>query len=173
MAEHESAIGESDEWFTPRSIFDALDIRFDLDPCSPGPGHWVPADWIFTRVHDGLSRPWFGRVFCNPPYGARHGQVPWLLRFLDHGDGIAIFRAYTSADWFHDHLPRAEMILFPRGKTQFVPDDRTREQLEAGARANGKVWRNAPGHGVVLVAMGAACCDALAASGLGMTWDRR
>lgn len=42
MAEHENCIGESDDWYTPPSIFEALGLTFDLDPCSPGEGHWVP-----------------------------------------------------------------------------------------------------------------------------------
>jgi hypothetical protein len=43
MAEHEPSVGMSDDWFTPPEIFAALGLRFDLDPCSPGPDHWVPA----------------------------------------------------------------------------------------------------------------------------------
>jgi hypothetical protein len=43
MAEHETCIGETSEWFTPPEIFASLRLTFDLDPCSPGPGHWVPA----------------------------------------------------------------------------------------------------------------------------------
>ena len=43
MAEHEPCIGATDDWYTPRDIFDALGLIFDLDPCSPGPAHWVPA----------------------------------------------------------------------------------------------------------------------------------
>jgi hypothetical protein len=38
MAEHEPSIGMSDDWFTPPEIFTALDLTFELDPCSPGPG---------------------------------------------------------------------------------------------------------------------------------------
>ena len=33
---HESTYNESKEWYTPRRIFDALGLEFDLDPCSPG-----------------------------------------------------------------------------------------------------------------------------------------
>ena len=43
MAEHEPCIGATDDWYTQRDIFDALGLTFDLDPCSPGPAHWVPA----------------------------------------------------------------------------------------------------------------------------------
>jgi hypothetical protein len=36
MAEHEPSIGQSDDWYTPREIFEALRLTFDLDPCQPG-----------------------------------------------------------------------------------------------------------------------------------------
>jgi len=154
MAEHEPSIGQSDDWYTPPEIFAALGLTFDLDPCSPGAGHWVPARHVFTKEDDGLSRPWFGRVFVNPPFGGRNGHVPWLEKFLAHGDGVAIVRAYTSAAWFHDHAVKAEAMLFPRGKTKFI-------------RPDGSIGR-APGHGVVLLGMGEVSNNALRQSGLGL-----
>lgn len=33
---HESAYNESKEWYTPPEIFNALGIKFDVDPASPG-----------------------------------------------------------------------------------------------------------------------------------------
>jgi hypothetical protein len=155
MAEHEPCLGASDDWYTPPAIFDALGLTFDLDPCSPGPEHWVPARRVYTIADDGLAQPWYGVVFMNPPFGGRNGHVPWLIRFLDHGNGIAIVRAYTSSAWFHDHVaPRAETILFPRGKTMF-------------SRPDGTIGR-APGHGVVLIGMGDTARQALLRSQLGL-----
>lgn len=155
MAEHEPSIGASDEWYTPPEIFTALGLTFDLDPCSPGPGHWVPASRIYTKEDDGLAQEWEpGTVFLNPPFGGRNGHVPWLQRFLRHGNGIAIVRAYTSAAWFHDHAIQAQTMLFPRGKTKFI-------------RPDGSVG-TAPGHGVVLLGMGAVANNALWRSGLGL-----
>lgn len=81
MAEHESSIGATDEWYTPPAIFKALGMTFDLDPCSPGRDHWVPAKQIYTKEDDGLKRPWHGTVFMNPPFGGRNGHVPWLRGF--------------------------------------------------------------------------------------------
>jgi hypothetical protein len=75
-----------------------------------------------------------------------------------HGNGVAIVRSYTSSSWWHAEMPRAELILFPRGKTKFH-------------RPDGSIG-TAPGHGVVLVGMGPVACEALRASGLGMIWDR-
>jgi DNA N-6-adenine-methyltransferase (Dam) len=154
MAEFENAIGQSDEWYTPPEIFQALTIEFDLDPCSPGVGHWVPAKSIFTKQDDGLRQTWRGTVFMNPPFGGRMGHVPWLRKFLCHGNGIAIVRAYTSSSWFHDWAVKADAMLFPRGKTKFI-------------RPDGTVGES-PGHGIVLLAMGHESCEALRNSQLGL-----
>ena len=151
---HEPSIGASDDWYTPPAMFDAIGLTFDLDPCSPGEGHWVPARRVFTKADDGLAQPWSGLVWCNPPFGARNGHVPWLRKFLEHGNGIALVRAYTSAGWFHDWAVRAESMVFPRGKTKFV-------------RPDGTVG-TAPGHGIVLLGMGAVANDALRRCGLGL-----
>jgi hypothetical protein len=92
----------------------------------------------------------------NPPFGGRNGHVPWLSRFLDHANGIAIVRAYTS-DWFHRHAVHAETMLFPKGKTKFI-------------RPDGSIGR-APGHGVVLLGIGDVANEALRESGLGFVVD--
>lgn len=159
MAEHEPSVGKSDDWYTPPEVFDALGLTFDLDPCSPGAEHWVPARKVYTKADDGLSQPWEGVVFMNPPFGGRFGHVPWMERFFDHRNGVAIVRAYTSSSWWHDLMPRADAILFPRGKTKFI-------------RPDGSIGK-APGHGVVLVGMGYTSCNALERSKLGMFWDRQ
>jgi len=153
MAEHEPSIGLSSDWYTPPEIFDTLGLVFDLDPCSPGPEHWVPARRVYTKADDGLTQPWEGLVFMNPPFEGRNGHVPWLRKFFEHGNGIAIVRAYTSSAWFHEYVvPRAETMLFPRGKTKFI-------------RPDGSIG-SAPGHGVVLLGMGEVANAALRQSGL-------
>lgn len=154
MAEHEPCIGASSEWYTPPEIFQALGLIFDLDPCSPGPDHWVPARRVYTAADDGLAQPWTGLVWMNPPFGGRNGQVPWLRKFLAHGNGIALVAARTSAGWFHEEAVRAETMLFPRGKTKFFRPDGTRG--------------DSPGTGVVLLGMGEVANRALRASGIGL-----
>ena len=155
MAEHENCMGESDEWYTPFDMLAALGETFDLDPCSPGLGHcWVPATRIMTKKDDGLNAIWEGFVFMNPPFGKRNGHVPWLKKFIEHGNGIGIVRAYTSAAWFHDLAIKVDAMLFPRGKTKFV-------------RPDGSIGK-APGHGIVLLAMGTRAKLVLQNSKLGL-----
>lgn len=151
--EHENCIGESDDWYTPPEIIDAIGLQYDLDPASPGPGHWIPAATTYTKQDDGLSKNWHGMVFMNPPFGGRNGHVPWLIKFIEHGNGIAIVRAYTSARWFHDYAISCDGILFPLGKTKFI-------------RPDGTVGK-APGAGVAILSIGDVATDALRNSGLG------
>lgn len=156
MAEHESCIGATDEWYTPPELLTPLNLTFDLDPCSPADRSLihVPAKKWYTKEDDGLNSPWQGLVFMNPPFGGRNGHVPWLKKFLEHGNGIALVRAYTSAGWFHDWAVKAETMLFPRGKTKFI-------------RSDGTIGKS-PGHGIVLLGMGHTANKALEQSNLGL-----
>lgn len=157
MAEHENCIGESDEWYTPQEIFDAMNVTFDLDPCSDGDDSIVPANKKYTKADDGLSKEWDGFVFMNPPFGGRNGHVPWVRNFLKHNNGVAIVRAYTSAGWFHDYATGVDAVLFPRGKTKFV-------------RPDGSIGKS-PGHGIVLLALGDQAVNALInANEFGLGW---
>jgi hypothetical protein len=159
MSEHEPCIGATSEWYTPPAIFQALGLVFDLDPCSPGPDHWVPAAKVFTEADDGLAQDWEkgSIIFLNPPFGGRNGQVPWIKKFIAHGNGVGIVAARTSSGWWHDLMPQVDGILFPKGKTKFVAP-------------NGEIGKS-PGTGIALIAMGMVSCDALRHSGLGMYWD--
>ena len=87
----------SDECYTPKSLFDQLDIEFDLDPASCSRElSAVPARRIYTVEDDGLSLPWEGRVWMNPPYSK---PSPWVDRFIEHGHGIALLPASRGAKW--------------------------------------------------------------------------
>lgn len=352
MAAHEQSVGKTDEWYTPPYVFEAMGVTFDLDPCSPGPEHWAPADWVFTKEHDSANRDWtihewncpcpchysgvahalpsrpktnfrpaeslqagvggkvaarhasaselspnrprdvqtrlkpekferlnsatygltrdgsgnggqarlemprgaiggsaspsigpstFGSnakpsgstsaltagplsasprttssrspltparepleptwsqrvgdvtiasetlipqfsletgtstsgscrtcsgcrpksrpafVFMNPPFGGRMGLVPWLQKFMDHGDGVALTPDRTACPWWQDFAPQADRILFVRGKIKFFRPDGTQGRQ--------------PGMGTTLLAKGPRGIEALenaAAAGLGL-----
>ena len=80
--------GENDSCYTPPEIFEALAITFDLDVCAPKGGlPWIPAKKSYSKDEDGLTSPWFGRVWMNPPYSK---PLPWVEKFIVHGNGIAL-----------------------------------------------------------------------------------
>ena len=123
MAAYENA-GKSNDWYTPRYIFDALDCRFDLDVAAPPEGpRYVPCDkWI---CEDGLTQDWDGFVWMNPPFGHMENKRAWLRKFFDHGNGIALVPDRTSAPWWQEFAPQARAILFVAGKIKFERPDGT------------------------------------------------
>ena len=121
MSAHELSIGSSSEWYTPRHVFEAMGARFDLDVSSPE-GE-CPADDYCDNVFvsGGLDRPWHGFVWMNPPFGGRNAIVPWLEKFFDHGDGVALCPDRTSAPWWQRFAPMADAIMFCSPKIHFIP----------------------------------------------------
>lgn len=76
----------SDECYTPRWVFDAMGLEFDLDVAAPDGGPWhVPTKRFYTAKDDGLARPWEGLVWCNPPYSRFR---PWVERWAEHPRGV-------------------------------------------------------------------------------------
>ena len=120
MALHEQCVGATGEWYTPPCVFEALGCKFDLDVASPGMCYvpWIPTKSAYSS--HALQRPWKGFVWMNPPFGGRNGLVPWLARFLDHGNGIALVPDRTSAPWFQDFVPKCDKVLFVAPKIRFI-----------------------------------------------------
>lgn len=155
MSAHEEPTGKTDEWYTPPEIFAALNETFDLDPSYPtGRTCYVPAHYAYRQADDGLNKPWFGFVWMNPPFGGRNGQVPWLQKLLDHGNGIGLVAARTSSGWFHKYAVKYDAMVFPNGKTKFFN--------EYGVRVK------QPGTGIVLLGVGERAVSALARCKLGL-----
>ena len=117
---------ETDEYYTPREVLDAVaDVlgEIDLDPCAEAHGDRanVPARDHYTKKDDGLSKPWKGRVFMNPPYGREVAEwVSCLVNFYKSGEvpeAIALLAARTDTTWFKalDNWP----VCFVTGRLKF------------------------------------------------------
>lgn len=119
---HWEATGQSDEWYTPKYIFDAMDCRFDLDPANAAIGGAnVPCAMSYGS--GGLESVWQGFIWLNPPFGGRNGLVPWLNRFFQHGSGVCLVPDRTSAPWWQAAVRRADLVLFIDGKVKFERPD--------------------------------------------------
>lgn len=120
MALHEQCLGATDEWYTPPYIFEALGCSFDVDVASPGMEitPWIPATEF--RTTENPSAVWRGFVWMNPPFGGRNGLMPWLEKFFNHGNGIALTPDRTSAPWWQLFAPSADLILFVAPKIKFI-----------------------------------------------------
>ena len=87
----------SDDYYTPKWIFDTLDIYFDIDVAAPddGPVH-TPCKHYYTKETDGLLQNWTGNIFMNPPFSKIQ---PWINKFINHGNGIALV-PFSKSRWF-------------------------------------------------------------------------
>lgn len=131
MGSHHSARAETDVWLTPPHIIAALGA-FDLDPCSCVDQPWRTAEKQYTIFDDGLTQPWHGRVWLNPPYGAATGK--WLARLAAHGNGIALVFARTETRAWFDHVwPHASAVRFIQGRLNFHFPNGTRSPTNSGA----------------------------------------
>lgn len=145
-----------DDWQTPIEIIASLGA-FDLDPCANTAEPTRCASFGYTAHDNGLSLPWFGRVWCNPPYGAECRD--WMRKLSEHGDGIALIPPRVGSVWFQDEvLSTASGILFMRGRVSFI-----------NAATGEKVGANNADS--CLIAWGAANVVALEISGIpGKLW---
>jgi hypothetical protein len=121
---------ESDEQYTPRWIFEALNVEFDLDVCAPEGGvDWIPAKRHYSVKDNALAQEWDGFVWMNPPYS--EGRV-WHEKFAAHGNGICLIPMAKSL-WFQElwNKPNISLLMIkpnvkfelPSGKTNqiFMP----------------------------------------------------
>lgn len=122
MSAHEG-IGKSDEWYTPKYVFDALGCRFDMDVAAPLDRTYVCTPTGRFLHRDSLDHPWEGFIWMNPPFGKRNGIVPWLDKIFLHGNGIALTPDRTSAPWWQKAAKQCDSVLFVSPKIQFLRPD--------------------------------------------------
>lgn len=115
IGSHQSKFLKNEEWYTPPEIIESLG-KFHLDPCTSKDRPWDTAKMHYTR--NGLTQAWFGRVWCNPPYGTK--ITDWVRKMSLHNNGIMLIFARTDTKYFHEYIFRcAKGILFLKGRVKF------------------------------------------------------
>jgi len=117
------------EWYTPKKYLDmarAVLGEIDLDPASSDKANeTVGARRFFSKNDDGLSQPWGGKVWLNPPYSQPDitDFSKKLLSEIKTGrvtEAIALTHNYTDTEFFHLLANSAAALCFPRGRIGFV-----------------------------------------------------
>jgi len=118
----------SDEWPTPQWLADALAAEFgpfDLDPAATADNAKAPL--FYTKDDDGLSQPWKGRVFLNPPYGRQ--LTRWLAKAraeVAAGNAeivVALVPVRTGTRWWAEAARDAALVLFWPARIKFGSTD--------------------------------------------------
>ena len=111
----------TDLWETPHEFFEELndEFNFTLDVCAL-PENAKCAQY-YTPEEDGLSQPWTGVCWCNPPYGREIGK--WVERAygqtLQGTTTVMLLPARTDTRWFHNYIYHNAEVRFIRGRLKF------------------------------------------------------
>jgi len=125
MGINESALmsSERQDWETPQDLFDALneEFKFTLDAAASKENAKV-TNYYDERL-DGLSLPWPGNVWLNPPYG--RAIKYWIEKAYEESRTnartvVVLMPARTDTAYFHDYVMKAWEIRFIRGRLKFV-----------------------------------------------------
>lgn len=129
------------EWFTPkRYIAEVKRVlrQIDLDPASCSQANEiVGATRYYTREDDGLSLPWCGRVFCNPPYCRPEVDIftDRMIRSYTTGTieaGILLVNSDTSTRRWHKAFEAADSTCLVNHRITFIPgNDAAQAMVEA------------------------------------------
>lgn len=104
-------MSSGNEWFTPPSII--LAVRevigeIDLDPAScEAANAYVGARQFYTIEQNGLSQPWQGTIWLNPPYGRT---------VLGRGSNLKCFTTKLSSEYACGNVTQA-LLLIPTNTT--------------------------------------------------------
>lgn len=115
------------EHYTPRYLWErAIQTMggIDLDPASDGKN--IPAARHYTKQDDGLSKPWKGRVWLNPPFG--NGVTAWFEKLVEAyrsgevTEAVVLWKAATETKGWRVLTSAACLVCFPDHRIAFLGD---------------------------------------------------
>jgi hypothetical protein len=130
------------EWYTDPKIVSAARAVFggqiDLDPASSLIANvQIKATHIFTEDDDGLSKPWFGHVWMNHPFGKLTNKL-WVNKIEEEYtsgrvvEACCITFAATSERWFQPLIKRPQCYLCPR-TNYYLPNGQKKNGVTKGS----------------------------------------
>jgi hypothetical protein len=116
------------EWYTPSQFIKLARHTMgsiDLDPASCDKAQkTVRAGTYYTLETDGLSQPWFGNVFLNPPY-SKHLINKFIDKLFDElpniNQVIVLTDSRTDTRWFR-RLRESLTTCLTHGRIYFIDE---------------------------------------------------
>ena len=111
----------TNDYYTPKWLFDAMGLEFDIDVAAPVHGiPWIPAKRWFSQADDGLAQDWGGAlVWMNPPFS---NARPWVDKFIENRNGIVLVPA-SRTKWFNQLWVGCDGVLATPTDFRFVRAD--------------------------------------------------
>lgn len=118
---------QSDEWQTPKEVFNFLDSRFNFSLDAAASDLNYQCQHYYTEVDNALTKEWCGKVFLNPPYskGKQYSflekAVQEILYNPECQSIVALVPARTDTRVWHDLIfKHACEIWFIKGRLKFA-----------------------------------------------------
>lgn len=117
------------EWYSPAYLVDRARKAMggiDLDPAScEDANRVVKATSFYTEADNGLHKPWFGRIWLNPPYSAT--EILAFSQRLAHeytegkvSQACVLVSNSTETKWFAALSSVATAAVFLHSRVQFT-----------------------------------------------------
>ena len=108
---------------TPKYLFDRISsiFNFSLDACALPEN--AKCESYYTPKDDGLSKPWMGGVWCNPPYGREISS--WVKKAYEESQKeynnfvLMLLPARTDTKWWWDWVQGKATLFFVKGRVKF------------------------------------------------------
>ena len=108
---------------TPKYLFDIISsiFNFSLDACALPKN--AKCESYYTPKDDGLSKPWRGGVWCNPPYGREISS--WVKKAYEESQKeynsfvLMLLPARTDTKWWWDWVQGKATLFFIKGRVKF------------------------------------------------------
>ena len=108
---------------TPKYLFDKISsiFNFSLDVCALPEN--AKCESYYTPKDDGLSKPWRGGVWCNPPYGREISS--WVRKAYEESQKeynsfvLMLLPARTDTKWWWDWVQGKATLFFIKGRVKF------------------------------------------------------
>ena len=108
---------------TPKYLFDRISsiFNFSLDVCALPEN--AKCESYYTPKDDGLSKPWRGGVWCNPPYGREISS--WVKKAYEESQKeynsfvLMLLPARTDTRWWWEYVQGKATLFFIKGRVKF------------------------------------------------------
>ena len=108
---------------TPKYLFDKISsiFNFSLDVCALPEN--AKCENYYTPKDDGLSKPWMGGGWCNPPYGREISS--WVKKAYEESQKeynsfvLMLLPARTDTKWWWDWVQGKATLFFIKGRVKF------------------------------------------------------